>query len=120
LAWNIPDDKTPSAYRDRQNAASAWNRPKLILRWQPRSVQGNIEDDPKLTLGFLPASPYKAIGFRPGGEPFLHQENGISHPLVLDAVKYGKKLSNERSLRTYLNMIVKAKFLKLIEGMRAA
>lgn len=63
---------------------------------------------------------YKAIGFRPGREPFLHRENGISHPLVLDLVKHGKSLSNERSVRTYLNMIVKAKFLKLIDSMRAA
>src|ERR1700686_29111 len=55
-AWNIPDDKSPGAYHDRQNAASAWNLPRLILRWQPGLVQGNIEDDPKLTLGFLPAS----------------------------------------------------------------
>ena len=63
---------------------------------------------------------YKAIGFRPGREAFLHRENGLSHPLVLDVVKHGKSLSNEHSVRTYLNMIVKAKFLKLIDGVRAA
>src|ERR1700732_1223971 len=55
-AWNIPDDKSPSACHDQQNGALAWNRPRLILRWRPRSVQGNIEDDPKLTPGSLPAS----------------------------------------------------------------
>src|SRR5712671_7307596 len=54
--WNIPDDKFPGACHGRQNAASAWNRPRLILRWQPKSVQGSIADGPKLTLGFLPAS----------------------------------------------------------------
>jgi predicted GNAT family N-acyltransferase len=63
---------------------------------------------------------YRAIGFQPGSHPFLHEENGISHPLVLDTVKHGSRLSNERSLRTYLNMIVKAKLLKLIDSVRAA
>jgi predicted GNAT family N-acyltransferase len=63
---------------------------------------------------------YRAIGFRRGREAFLHQENGLSQPLVIDNVKYGKRLSNERSVSTHLNMIVKAKFLKLIEGVRVA
>ena len=62
---------------------------------------------------------YKAIGFRPGKEPFFHQENGISHPLVLDNLKH-VHLTNERSIRTYLNIIVKARFLKLIDRMGAA
>jgi len=62
---------------------------------------------------------YKAIGFRPCTEPFFHQENGISHPLVLDNLKH-VHLTNERSVRTYLNLIVKAKFLKRIDSMRAA
>jgi CRP-like cAMP-binding protein len=68
--------------------------------------------------GLLPY--YKAIGFRPGKEAFLHEENGLSFPLVLDTVKHGPRLSNERSLRTYLNMLVKAKIRKLIDSIRAA
>jgi CRP-like cAMP-binding protein len=63
---------------------------------------------------------YKAIGFEPDGEAFLHQENGLSQPMTLDVAKHGKRLSNEPSVRTYLNMIVKAKFFKLIDSMRAA
>jgi CRP-like cAMP-binding protein len=47
---------------------------------------------------------YKAIGFRQGSEPFLHQENGLSHPLVLDVIKHGKRLCNERSVRTYIHL----------------
>jgi len=92
---------------------------KLIAAFARFTVRKSIKE---VFIDSVPAllPYYKAIGFRPGREPFLHQENGISHPLVLDNVKYGKRLSNERSMRTYLNMIVKAKFLKLIDGMRAA
>ena len=54
---------------------------------------------------------YKAIGFRQGSEPFLHQENGLSHPLVLDVIKHGKRLRNERSVRTYIHL--GARFLRL-------
>jgi CRP-like cAMP-binding protein len=68
--------------------------------------------------GLLPY--YKAMGFRPGKEAFVHPENGLSYPLVLDNVKHGPRLSNERSARTYINMFVKAKLLKLIGKMRAA
>ena len=57
LAWNIPDEETPRACHDRQSGVSAWSRPKLIRRWRPRSVPDSIEDGPRLTPGFLPASP---------------------------------------------------------------
>jgi N-acyl-L-homoserine lactone synthetase len=92
---------------------------KLIAAFARFTVRNSIKE---VFIDSVPAllPYYKAIGFRPGREPFLHQENGISHPLVLDLVKHGKNLSNERSVRTYLNMIVKAKFLKLIDSMRAA
>lgn len=33
---------------------------------------------------------YKATGFTQGSEPFLHHENGLSHPLVLDVIQHGK------------------------------
>jgi len=92
---------------------------KLIAAFARFTVRNSIKE---VFIDSVPAllPYYKAIGFRPGREPFLHQENGLSHPLVLDNVKYGKKLSNERSVRTYLNMIVKANFLKLIDSVRAA
>jgi predicted GNAT family N-acyltransferase len=92
---------------------------KLIAAFARFTLRNSIKE---VFIDSVPAllPYYKAIGFRPGVEPFLHQENGLSHPLVLDNVKYGKKLSNERSVSTYLNLIVKAKFLKLIERVRAA
>jgi predicted GNAT family N-acyltransferase len=92
---------------------------KLIAAFARFTVRNSVKE---VFIDSVPAllPYYKAIGFQPGSDPFLHQENGISHPLVLDNVKHGPRLSNERSLRTYLNMIVKAKFLKLIDSVRAA
>ena len=92
---------------------------KLIAAFARFTVRNSIKE---VFIDSVPAllPYYKAIGFKPGREPFLHQENGISHPLALDLVRHGKSLSNERSMRTYLNMIVKAKFLKLIDSVRAA
>lgn len=92
---------------------------KLIAAFARFGVRNSIKE---VFIDSVPAllPYYKAIGFKPGSEPFLHQENGLSHPLVLDLVKHGKRLSNERSVRTYLNMIVKAKFLKLIDSVHAS
>ena len=92
---------------------------KLIAAFARFTVRNSIKE---VFIDCVPAllPYYKAIGFRPRVEPFLHQENGPSHPLVLDNVKHGPRLSNERRVRTYLNMIVKAKFFKLIDTMRAA
>jgi len=60
---------------------------------------------------------YKAIGFTVVGEAFLHRENGLSHPMMLDVLKHGKRLSDERGVREYLRLIVKAQFFKLIDGL---
>jgi predicted GNAT family N-acyltransferase len=68
---------------------------KLIAAFVRFGVRNSVKE------AFIDSVPallpyYKAIGFSPGSEPFLHQENGLSHPLVLDVVKHGKRLSDER------------------------
>jgi predicted GNAT family N-acyltransferase len=62
---------------------------------------------------------YKAIGFTIAGEPFFHRENGLSHPMMLEA-RHGRRLSNERGVREYLNVIMKAQFFKLVDSVRRA
>ncbi|HXX28980.1 MAG TPA: cyclic nucleotide-binding domain-containing protein [Terriglobales bacterium] len=59
---------------------------------------------------------YRAIGFTRVGDAFLHQENGPSYPMLLNVVKHGKRLSNERG--DYFGMFVRAQLFKLIEGGR--
>jgi predicted GNAT family N-acyltransferase len=61
---------------------------------------------------------YKALGFTIAGQKFFHRENGPSHPMVLDMVKHGSRLSSERGLRDHLNLIIKAQAIKLIDSVR--
>jgi CRP-like cAMP-binding protein len=63
---------------------------------------------------------YKAIGFTVAGEPFFHRENGLSHPMMLEVARHGRRLSNERSVREYLNVIMKAQFFKLVDSVHRA
>lgn len=55
---------------------------------------------------------YRAIGFEIVGDAFVHQENGLSYPMVLDAVKHGRRLSNEGGKS--LSLMLRAQFFKLI------
>jgi len=59
---------------------------------------------------------YQAIGFTVAGDAFLHQENGLSHPMMLDVLKHGKRLSKERV--ECLGVMVRAQFFKLMDGVR--
>jgi CRP-like cAMP-binding protein/predicted GNAT family N-acyltransferase len=61
---------------------------------------------------------YKAIGFTITGRKFFHRENGPSVPMVIDLVKHGARLSREAGLRDYLNLIVKAHTIRLIDRVR--
>jgi predicted GNAT family N-acyltransferase len=63
---------------------------------------------------------YKAIGFTITGEKFFHRENGPSHPMMLDLVRYGARLSHEAGLRDYLNLIVKAQAIRFIDRVRGS
>jgi predicted GNAT family N-acyltransferase len=63
---------------------------------------------------------YKAIGFTVAAEPFFHRESGLTHPMVLEVARHGRRLSNERGVREYLNMIMKAQFFKLVDRVRGA
>jgi len=57
---------------------------------------------------------YRAIGFSVVGDAFLHQENGLSHPMMLDVLKHGQRLSRERS--DCLGVILRAQFFRLMDG----
>jgi predicted GNAT family N-acyltransferase len=59
---------------------------------------------------------YKAIGFTIAGQKFFHRENGPSFPMVLDIAKHGERLSNEVGLRDYLNLMLKAQAIKMIDS----
>jgi CRP-like cAMP-binding protein/predicted GNAT family N-acyltransferase len=61
---------------------------------------------------------YKALGFTITGHQFFHRENGPSFPMMLDLTRHGRKLSNEAGMRDYLNLIMKAQAIKLIDGVR--
>lgn len=56
---------------------------------------------------------YRAMGFKPSGETFLHPENGPSLPMRLDLDRYGKELVGEMGIRRMLKFYVKARAMKL-------
>jgi hypothetical protein len=83
---------------------------KLIAAFARFCVRNSVKE------AFIDSVPallpyYKAIGFRPSSEPFLHQENGLSHPLVIDVIQHGEGLCNERSIRR--NIYLGARSLQL-------
>jgi CRP-like cAMP-binding protein len=59
---------------------------------------------------------YRAIGFTVVGDAFLHQENGLSHPMMLKVFEHGQRLSKEGS--DCLGVMVRAQFFKLMDGVR--
>jgi CRP-like cAMP-binding protein/predicted GNAT family N-acyltransferase len=61
---------------------------------------------------------YKALGFTLTRQKFFHVENGPSHPMVLDLVRHGERLGNERGIRGYLTLMMKAQAIKLIDRVR--
>jgi CRP-like cAMP-binding protein len=61
---------------------------------------------------------YEAMGFKICGKEFLHRENGVSHPLVLDVMKHGKRLSRDHGAAQRLGFYVKAKTMAWIGRVR--
>jgi predicted GNAT family N-acyltransferase len=61
---------------------------------------------------------YRALGFRLAGPQFLHRENGPSHPMMLDLVKHGGRLSREPGLRSYVGLIARAHAIKWVDRLR--
>lgn len=61
---------------------------------------------------------YRAMGFKASGEKFFHPENGPSLPLRIDLVKYGSELVGETGIRRMIKFFVKAKVIKLADGLR--
>jgi CRP-like cAMP-binding protein len=61
---------------------------------------------------------YRAIGFTLAGEPFVHRENGVSHPMRLDLVRHGARLSKESGLREYVTILMKANAFKFFSAAR--
>lgn len=59
---------------------------------------------------------YRAMGFRPAEEIFLHPENGPSLPMQLDLLKYGNELVGEVGIRRMVKFYLKAKALKFAES----
>jgi CRP-like cAMP-binding protein len=57
---------------------------------------------------------YKAIGFKICGEEFLHRENGVSIPLVLDVMKHGRRLAGDYRTAQRLRLYVKAKTIQWV------
>jgi N-acyl-L-homoserine lactone synthetase len=56
---------------------------------------------------------YKAMGFVPCGQRFLHRENGPSDPLMLDLVKYGKRLTVEMGPLALMAFLIRSQTHKL-------
>jgi len=56
---------------------------------------------------------YKAMGFVPCGQRFLHRENGPSDPLMLDVVKYGKRLNVEMGPLSLMAFLIRSQTHKL-------
>jgi predicted GNAT family N-acyltransferase len=61
---------------------------------------------------------YKALGFEVAGPPFFHRENGPSHPMRIDLVKHGPRLSRDAGLRDYLSLFLKAKAISWLDRLR--
>jgi predicted GNAT family N-acyltransferase len=61
---------------------------------------------------------YKSVGFTISGPQFLHRENGISYPMMIDLTTHGERLSSERNLSGYLNLFVRAQAIRLIDRVR--
>ena len=61
---------------------------------------------------------YKSVGFVVSGPQFLHRENGISYPMMIDLTRHGERLTSERSLSGYVNLFVKAQAIRLIDRLR--
>lgn len=61
---------------------------------------------------------YKSVGFAVSGPQFLHRENGISYPMMIDLTRHGERLTSERSLSGYVNLFVKAQAIRLIDRLR--
>lgn len=61
---------------------------------------------------------YRAMGFRPSGQPFFHYENGTSVPMMTDLHKTGRKLRRVPDTRQLLEIYLKARMLKWMERFR--
>jgi hypothetical protein len=61
---------------------------------------------------------YKSVGFTISGPQFLHRENGISYPMMIDLERNGDRLTSERSLSGYVNLFVKAQAIRLLDRVR--
>jgi CRP-like cAMP-binding protein len=61
---------------------------------------------------------YKALGFTITAPPFVHRENGTSHPMVLDLARHGRTLATPFGTRQYLQLFARAKAIKLIDRLR--
>jgi len=57
---------------------------------------------------------YKAMGFVPCGQRFLHRENGPSDPLLLDLDRHGKRLAAEMGPISFLAFYLRAQSHKLM------
>jgi CRP-like cAMP-binding protein len=75
--------------------------------------------------GFIDCIPallpyYKALGFVVTAPPFVHRENGTSHPMVLDLTKHGRTLARPFGTRQYLQLFARAKAIKLLDRLRGS
>lgn len=61
---------------------------------------------------------YRAMGFKVAAETFFHPENGPSLPMRLDLVKHGEELAGDIGIRRMVTFYLKAKAMKLAEGLR--
>ncbi len=91
---------------------------KLIAAVSRHCSQNGIAE---VYIDCIPALlPYfKAIGFRVAGERFYHRENGPSYPMMIDVARHQARWSEELSLLQYLQLYIKAKAIRWIDGLRA-
>jgi N-acyl-L-homoserine lactone synthetase len=61
---------------------------------------------------------YRALGFKISGQKFLHRENGLSYPMVLDLDRHGRRLGEEQGVREYLKLFAKAQSIRFAELFR--
>lgn len=62
---------------------------------------------------------YKAMGFVPCGQRFLHRENGPSDPLMLDLERYGKRLTVEMGPLSFMAFLIRSQSHKLRDRLSA-
>ena len=101
----------------RKSSRNGFAGPKLMASVAQYGLRHGIEE---CYVDCIPAllPYYKSVGFTISGQPFIHRENGISYPMMVDLTQHGERLSSEKKLSGYLNTFFRAQAIWLMDRVR--